>query len=70
MGRGIERVVESEKGRKRETVDKWRPAMTTWREEGRELGEREGAQGGKRQERGKSVRASWRIPNLQFSLLQ
>ena len=51
MGRGVKRVVEAEKGRERERVEKWRPAMTTWKEGGREWGERN-----KRQERGKSVR--------------
>jgi hypothetical protein len=42
MGRGVKRVVEAEKGRE-ERAEKWRWAMTMWREGGRE-----GEQGGKR----------------------
>ena len=48
MGRGVKRVVEAEKGRE-ERAEKWRWAMTMWREGGREWGE-EGEQEGKRQE--------------------
>ena len=33
---GVNGVVEAEKGRERERVEKWRPAMTTWREGGGE----------------------------------
>ena len=52
MGRGVKRVVEAEKGKEKEKVEKWRPAMATWRP-----GEREGARGGARgQERRKSIR--------------
>jgi hypothetical protein len=40
MGRGVKRVVETEKGREEERVEKWGPAMATWRG-GRELGVRE-----------------------------
>jgi hypothetical protein len=36
MGRGIKRVVGEKKGREKERVEKWRMAMTTWREVGRE----------------------------------
>jgi hypothetical protein len=55
MGRGVERVVEAEKGRQKERVDKWRLAMTTWREGGG--GEGNGDRGGtRRRGRGKSVR--------------
>jgi hypothetical protein len=32
MGRGVKRVVEADKDREKERVEKWRPAMTTWRE--------------------------------------
>ena len=32
----IKMVVEVEKGRENEIVEKWRPAMTTWREGGGE----------------------------------
>ena len=39
MERGVKRVAEAEKGRKKERVEKWRLAMTMWRE---------GKQGGKR----------------------
>ena len=31
---GVNGIIEAEKGRER--VEKWRPAMTTWREEGGE----------------------------------
>jgi hypothetical protein len=34
MGRRVKRVVEAEKGREKERIEKWRPVMTTWREEG------------------------------------
>jgi hypothetical protein len=40
MRRGIKRVVEAEKGRKKERIEKWRLAMTMWREGDREWGER------------------------------
>ena len=33
---GVNGVVEEEKGRERESVEKWRLAMTTWREGGEE----------------------------------
>ena len=36
MGRWVKGVVEAEKGRDRETVEKQRPAMTMWREGGGE----------------------------------
>jgi hypothetical protein len=47
MERKVKRVVEAENGREKEIVEKWRPAMTTWREGVREKGERttEGARG-------------------------
>jgi hypothetical protein len=32
MGRRVKRVVEAQKGREKERVEKRRPAMTTWRE--------------------------------------
>jgi hypothetical protein len=52
MRRGVRRVVETEKGRERERVEKEGPAMTTWRE-----GEGNGKRGGKRaREKGKRVR--------------
>jgi hypothetical protein len=35
MGRGVKRVVEAEKSREKERVEKQRPAMTTRREVGR-----------------------------------
>jgi hypothetical protein len=54
MGRGVKRVVEAEKGREKERVGKWRPAMTMWRGWGGD-GER-GGSSGMRQERGESVR--------------
>ena len=41
MGRKIKRVAEAEKSREKERVEKQRPAMTTWREGGREWGETE-----------------------------
>jgi hypothetical protein len=40
MGRGVKKVVEAEKGREKEGVDKWRLAMTTWKEGVREWGKR------------------------------
>jgi hypothetical protein len=46
MGRAVKRVVEAEKGRERERVEKWRPAMTSWKGEGG-MG-RKGEQEGKR----------------------
>jgi hypothetical protein len=49
MGRGVKRVAEAEKGREKERVRKWGPAMATWREEGRELGVR-GQEARERQE--------------------
>jgi hypothetical protein len=55
LERGVKRVVKEEKGRERERLEKWRPAMTTWREgRGGEGMGREREQGSKRQERGKS----------------
>ena len=36
MGRGVKRVVEAEKGREKERVEKKGLAMATWREGGRE----------------------------------
>jgi hypothetical protein len=41
MGRGVKRVAEAEKSREKERVEKWGPAMATWREGERELGVRE-----------------------------
>jgi hypothetical protein len=41
VGRGLKRVVEAEKGREKERVDKWKPAMAMWREGGREWRERD-----------------------------
>ena len=38
MGRGVKRVVEAEKGRE-ERIEKLGPAMTTWKDGGREWGE-------------------------------
>ena len=35
MGRGVKRVAEAEKGREKKRVEKTRPAMATWREEGK-----------------------------------
>ena len=46
MGRGVKRVAETEKGREKERIEKWGPAMTTWR---RELGVR-GQEARERQE--------------------
>jgi hypothetical protein len=40
MGRGVKRVAEAEKGREKERVEKWGPAMAMWREGERELGVR------------------------------
>jgi hypothetical protein len=40
MGRRVKRVVEAEKSREKERVEKWGPIMATWREGGRELGVR------------------------------
>ena len=54
MGKGIKMVEEAEKGRERERVEKWRPAMTSWKGEGG-MG-RKGEQEGKRQEREVRVR--------------
>jgi hypothetical protein len=54
LGRGVKRVAEAEKGREKERAEKQRLAMATWREGGREWG----GGGGKRQERGKSIRAN------------
>jgi hypothetical protein len=34
MGRGVKSVAEAEKGREKERVEKWGPAMATWREGG------------------------------------
>jgi hypothetical protein len=53
LGRGIKRVVETENGRERKRVEKWRPAMALWRERGRKCGERRSK---KAKERGKSKR--------------
>jgi hypothetical protein len=36
MGRGVKRVVEAEKGREKERVEKQRLAMTVWRRGERE----------------------------------
>jgi hypothetical protein len=36
MGRRVKRVMETEKCREKERVEKWRLAMTTWREGGKE----------------------------------
>ena len=47
MGRGVNGVVETEKGRERKRVEKQRLAMTTWRE-----GEGRRAQEGKREAKG------------------
>jgi len=38
MRRGVRRVVETEKGRERERVEKEGPAMTTWRGGGEGMG--------------------------------
>ena len=40
MGRRVKRVLEAEKSREKERVEKWGLAMATWREEGREWGAR------------------------------
>jgi hypothetical protein len=40
MGRGVKRVAKAEKGREKERVEKWGPAVATWRVGGRELGVR------------------------------
>ena len=40
MGRGVKKVAEAEKDREKERMEKWRPAMATWREGGREWGAR------------------------------
>jgi hypothetical protein len=32
MRRGVKRVAEAEKGREKERVEEWGPAMATWRE--------------------------------------
>ena len=40
MGRRVKRVVEAEKSREKERVEKWGPIMATWREGGREWGAR------------------------------
>jgi hypothetical protein len=56
MGRGVKRVVEAEKGREKEKVEKWRPAMTTWREGGNGM-ERGGARGQEARERQEHMRA-------------
>jgi hypothetical protein len=50
MGRGVKRVAEAGKGREKEKVEKWRLAMKTWREGGREWGER-GSKGGRGERR-------------------
>ena len=42
MERGVKRIVETEKGREKERVEEWRPAMTTWREGEQEARERGG----------------------------
>jgi hypothetical protein len=55
MGRGVKRVVEAEKCREKERVEKYRPAMTMGKEGGRKWG-REGEQEGKRQRREAGVR--------------
>jgi hypothetical protein len=39
-----EKIVESEKGREKQRVEKWRPAMATWRDGGKGMG-REGPRG-------------------------
>ena len=41
MGRGVKRVVEAEKGREKERVERWRLAMTVWREVKKDGGARE-----------------------------
>jgi hypothetical protein len=51
----VHREVEAEKGREKERAEKWRLAMTMWRERGEGNGERGGARG-KRQGRQKSKR--------------
>jgi hypothetical protein len=38
MGRRIKRVVQAEKGKEEERVEKWRPAMNTWRWWGEGMG--------------------------------
>jgi hypothetical protein len=48
MGRGVKRVVEEDKGREGERTEKYRPAMTTWREGEEGNGERGEARGSKR----------------------
>ena len=53
MGRGVERVVEAEKGREKERAEKQRLAMATWREGERDWGEWE--QEGKRQDRKRAL---------------
>ena len=53
MGRGVKRVAEAEKGREKERVEKTRPAMATWREEGKGQEARE--QEGKRERRGQAA---------------
>jgi hypothetical protein len=50
VGRGAKRGVEAEKGRERERVEKYRPAVATWREGEKECGER-GAIGQEREAR-------------------
>jgi hypothetical protein len=47
MERGVKRVAEAEKDRKKERGEKWRSDMTLWRKGGREWGERghKGARG-------------------------
>jgi hypothetical protein len=47
MGKGVKWVLEAEKGREKERIEKQRPAMAMWRVEG---GEGNGERGGARKQ--------------------